>query len=172
MGRVHSFSPLIDIQSQILILGSLPGVESLRRQQYYAHPRNDFWRIIYTINGESLNEEYFYGECFYGDYSCRCEFILSKKLALWDICGSAERIGSADGKIVDIEPNDIAGLLNVYPSIRRIILNGRKAEKEYHRYFRELTIPAVYAPSTSPALAALTFEEKLGAWRNALSLSN
>ena len=161
MNHGHSFAQLINSQSRILILGSLPGRESLKRQQYYAHPRNSFWRIIYAIYGENPDE----------DYSLRCEFILSKNLALWDVCGSAKRIGSADDKIVDIEPNNIAELLNNYPKIRRIVFNGRKAEKEYRRYFRELTIPAVYASSTSPAFAALTFDEKLCAWRNALCLS-
>ena len=158
MNFEHSFSPLINLQSCILILGSLPGLESLRQQQYYAHPRNSFWRIVYAIYGDNLSEE----------YSRRCEFILSNELALWDVCGSAKRIGSADDKMVDIEPNDIKGLLYDYPNIRRIVLNGRKAEKEYRRYFSELSIPAVYAPSTSPALAALTFDEKLSEWRNAL----
>ena len=158
MNREHSFAPLINSQSHTLILGSLPGVESLREQKYYAHIRNNFWRIIYAIYGETLDE----------DYSLRCEFLLSKNLALWDVCGSAIRIGSADDKMVDIEANGIAELLDDYPNIRRIVLNGRKAEKEYHRYFPEIAIPAVYAPSTSPALAALTFDEKLSAWRNAL----
>jgi len=158
MNREHSFSPLIDSQSRILILGSLPGVESLRQQQYYAHSRNSFWRVVYAIYGDNLDEE----------YSHRCEFILSNKLALWDVCSSAIRIGSADDKMVDIEPNDVMGLLIDYPNIRRIVLNGRKAEKEYHRYFSELSIPAVYAPSASPALAALNFDEKLSAWRKAL----
>ena len=159
MNRGHSFTPLINPQSRILILGSLPGMESLRKQQYYAHPRNDFWRIIYKVHGENFTE----------DYILRCEFILTSALALWDICGSAERIGSADDKIADVKPNDIAELLIDYPNIRRIILNGRKAETEYRRFFGKLIIPAVYAPSTSPAFAAMSFEEKLSAWRNALS---
>ena len=158
MDRGHSFAPLINPQSQTLILGSLPGVESLREQQYYAHQQNTFWRIVYTIYEENLDV----------DYSRRCKFILSNRLALWDICSSAKRIGSSDNKIIDIEPNDIAGLLDEYPNIQRIVFNGRKAEKEYRRYFGKLTIPAIYVPSTSPALAALTFDEKLSAWRNAL----
>ena len=155
MDREHSFAPLIDSKSQTLILGSLPGVESLCKQQYYAHPHNAFWRIIYALYGENIDEQ----------YSHRCEFILSNNLALWDVCGSAKRVGSADDKMTDIRPNDIEKLLNDFPKIRRIVLNGRKAEKELHRYFPEITIPAAYAPSTSPALAALTFDEKLSEWR-------
>jgi hypoxanthine-DNA glycosylase len=134
-------------------------VESLRRQQYYAHPRNAFWSIIYQLFGHKPDE----------DYTRRCEFILSKNLALWDVCASAERIGAADSKLKNIEANDIAGLLDDYPNIRRIILNGRKAESEYRKHFGSLDTPALYAPSTSPALAALTFEEKLAAWRKAIT---
>ena len=158
MVREHSFLPLIDSKSQTLILGSLPGVESLCKQQYYAHPHNAFWRIIYALYGENTDEE----------YSRRCEFILLNNLALWDVCGSAKRVGSADDKMTDIKPNDIEKLIYDFPNIRRIVLNGRKAEKEFRRYFPKITIPALYAPSTSPALAALTFDEKLSAWRNAL----
>jgi hypoxanthine-DNA glycosylase len=146
------------MSSHTLILGSLPGVESLRRQQYYAHPRNAFWNIIYQIFGYKPNE----------DYTLRCEFILSKNLALWDVCASAERIGAADSKLKNIAANDIAGLLDDYPNIRRIILNGRKAESEYRKRFGSLPIPALYAPSTSPALAALSFDEKLAAWHEAI----
>ncbi len=158
INREHSFAPLVNERSRTLILGSLPGVESLRRQQYYAHPRNAFWRVIYNIFGESPSD----------NYICRCEFILSKNIALWDVCFSAERTGSADSTIVNIKPNDIAGLLKEYQNIKRIVLNGRKAEKEYLRYFGSFPVPAVYAPSTSPAFAALSFDEKLSAWRKAV----
>ncbi|MDR1703709.1 MAG: DNA-deoxyinosine glycosylase [Clostridiales bacterium] len=158
MNRERSFAPLINPQSHTLILGSLPGAESLRRQQYYAHPQNAFWRVVYAVFGGSPDE----------DYALRCQFILSNNLALWDVCGSAERVGSADSKIARIEPNDIAGLLSGCANIRRIVLNGRKAEKEYRRFFGSLSVPAVYAPSTSPAFAALPFGDKLAAWRDAL----
>jgi hypoxanthine-DNA glycosylase len=158
--REHSFAPLVNASSRTLILGSLPGVESLRRQQYYAHPCNAFWSIIYQLFGNKPEAD--------EDYTLRCEFILSKNLALWDVCASAERIGAADSKLNNIIPNDLAGLLDDYPNVRRIILNGRKAESEYHKRFGALPIPALYAPSTSPALAALTFSDKLAAWRNAL----
>ena len=151
MSLEHSFPPLINTQSHTLILGSLPGTESLRQQKYYAHPRNAFWRIVYTLYGKNPDE----------DYSLRYGFILSNNLALWDVCASAKRIGSADNKMVDIEPNDIAALLNNYPNIQRIVLNGRKAEKEYRRFFCKLTIPAIYAPSTSPALTNYVTDTKV-----------
>jgi hypoxanthine-DNA glycosylase len=158
MERQHSFAPLVNTASRILILGSLPGVESLRRQQYYAHPRNAFWRLLYAVFAREPDE----------DYLSRCAFLLAHNLALWDVCQSAERSGSADSKIGGVRPNDIAGLLAEYPHIERILLNGRKAESEYRRYFKPLPLAAVYVPSTSPALAALNFDEKLRRWQDAL----
>jgi hypoxanthine-DNA glycosylase len=158
---LFSFPPLVSPQSRVLILGSLPGAESLRKQQYYAHPRNAFWPIVYTIFRRETD----------GDYARRCAFILANRLALWDVCGSAERVGSADATLANIEPNDIAGLLRGFPNIRRIVLNGRKAETEYLKHFKSLDVPAVYAPSTSPALAMLSFDEKLAAWRSAVKLT-
>jgi hypoxanthine-DNA glycosylase len=158
MSREFSFPPLVNDLSHALILGSLPGVESLRRQQYYAHPRNVFWRLIYALYSGVPDE----------NYSVRCNFILSHKLSLWDVSQSAERSGSADSRIVSVEPNDIARFLTEYPNIRRIFLNGRKAESEYHRHFANLSISAVYVPSTSPAYAAMSFEEKSAAWKIAM----
>jgi hypoxanthine-DNA glycosylase len=157
MARKYSFPPIINTNSKILILGSLPSVESLCKQQYYANPRNAFWHILYALF-----------ECEYEeDYSNRCTFALTHNLAIWDVCHSAEREGSADSKIKAIQPNDIAELLNDYPNIELILLNGKKAESEYLRHFKNLKIPASYVPSTSPALAAMNFAEKLESWHSA-----
>jgi hypoxanthine-DNA glycosylase len=157
-GRKFSFSPIIDASSRILILGSLPGAESLRLGQYYANPRNAFWRLIYALFDREPDVE----------YSKRREFILANNLALWDVCQSAERSGSADSKISKILPNDIAALLAEFP-VNKILLNGRKAESEFLKNFGDLSVPAVYVPSTSPALAALNFEEKLKSWKKEIS---
>ncbi|MDR3270276.1 MAG: DNA-deoxyinosine glycosylase [Peptococcaceae bacterium] len=158
--RHQSFAPLIHPDSHTLILGSLPGAESLRQQQYYAHPYNVFWRLVYALFGCEPNP----------DYAQRCGFILSHGLALWDVCASAERSGSADTSISAVQANDISGLLIAYPNIRRILLNGRKAEYEYQRRFAALPVATVYVPSTSPAFASLTFEDKLRSWQAALAL--
>jgi TDG/mug DNA glycosylase family protein len=159
MSREFSFPPLVNDSSQVLILGSLPGVESLRLQQYYAQKRNVFWRLIYKLFSRDPDE----------NYSARCDFILSRRLSLWDVYRWGERSGSADSKIVAGEPNDIAGLLSEYPNIERILLNGRTAEDEYRRHFANLSIPSVYVPSTSSAFAAMSFEKKLAAWKIAIS---
>jgi hypoxanthine-DNA glycosylase len=160
MERKSSFAPIISENSRTLILGSLPSAESLRAAQYYAHPRNAFWRLIYALFGA----EYETG------YERRRAFLLEHNLALWDVCGSAIRQGSADSKISEVQPNDIADLLRDYPNITRILLNGRKAESEYRRRFASLGIPAYYVPSTSPALAAFTFEKKVEEWRKVIQL--
>ena len=160
MERKYSFAPLADNRSKVLILGSLPGAESLRKQQYYGNPQNVFWRIIYAVFDSEPEI----------DYTARCVFILKNKLALWDVCRSAERSGSADSKIAAVESNDIAGLLCRYPDIDRVLLNGRKAESEYNRYYKDLPVSTIYVPSTSPAFAAIPFTEKLKIWREALML--
>ncbi|GHU36374.1 DNA-deoxyinosine glycosylase [Clostridia bacterium] len=156
--RKYSFAPIIDTKSRTLILGSLPGAESLRLGQYYANPHNSFWRLIFAMFGcEPVD-----------DYNKRREFILAHNLALWDVCQSAERKGSLDSKIISAFPNDIAGLLAEYPNIERILLNGRKAESEYFRHFGHFNIHAVYVPSTSPAHAGLAFADKLRIWKDAI----
>jgi TDG/mug DNA glycosylase family protein len=158
VSRVFSFPPLVNDGSQVLILGTLPGVESLRLKQYYAHQGNKFWQLIYNLFSCDPDK----------NYSTRCDFILSRKLSLWDVYIWGERSGSADSKIVAGEPNDIAGLLTKYPNIKRILLNGHTAENKYRRHFANLSIPADYVPSTSPAFAAMSFNEKLAAWKTAM----
>ncbi|MGP1489410.1 MAG: DNA-deoxyinosine glycosylase, partial [Peptoanaerobacter stomatis] len=114
----YSFPPLIDHSSKILILGSLPGEESLKQVQYYAHPRNAFWKIMFTIFNEVYNE----------DYSIRCKLLLKNHIALWDMVHSGYREGSLDSDIKNEVPNDIDGLLKEYQAISKILLNGKKAE--------------------------------------------
>ncbi|MDR0958206.1 MAG: DNA-deoxyinosine glycosylase [Clostridiales bacterium] len=159
MIRKYSFPPLASSESKILILGSLPGDESIKQQQYYAHKNNAFWRLIYRIFGDEPD----------ADYTKRCKYLLQHKLALWDVCKSAQRALSADSKITDVSPNEIDSLLCDCPNIEKILLNGHKAEKEFYRYFKKISVPAVYVPSTSPAFASMTFEEKLIAWQNEIS---
>lgn len=159
MERKQSFAPVVSERSRVLILGSLPGAESLRRQQYYANRQNAFWRLIYALFESEPS----------ADYDERLAFILSRGLALWDVCGSAERAqGSSDSKIAAVLPNDISGLLRTFLNIQRVLLNGRRAESEYRKHFSGIQIPAVYVPSTSPALAAMSFEAKLCEWEKAL----
>jgi hypoxanthine-DNA glycosylase len=134
----------------------LPGEESLRRQQYYAHPRNLFWPIVFTLFGEGVVP----------DYDARVGFAQSSRLALWDVCGLAERDASADATIRAEVPNEIPALLDTHPNIRTVAFNGTTARRLYDRHFpRRAGLTYLALPSTSPAHASLNFAAKLGIWQ-------
>lgn len=158
----HSFPPCARASCRLLILGSLPGDESLRQAQYYAHPRNAFWWIMGRWCGfDPLLP-----------YAERMERLNAAGIALWDVVASGRRKGSLDQHIEDEAPNDIPGLLRACPSIRTIACNGTAAHRYLKKYFPELwSAPErdiLCLPSTSPAAARLTREEKETLWRAAL----
>ncbi len=153
----QSFPPITDPNARLLILGSLPGQESLRRQQYYAHPRNAFWRVIEAVLGIPADTP----------YPQRCQTLMDAGIALWDVCASAHRPGSLDGAIQpgSVVPNDIAGFLARHPQIRLICFNGATAAALFRKHIRPTPeIPTHQLPSTSPAHASLPFEEKVRRW--------
>ena len=157
---IHSFDCLMpDEPPQILILGSLPSVTSLGQQQYYAHPQNAFWRIIEALFANGA-------PCTYDE---RIELLKQNRIALWDVIATAKREGGLDSAIQPetVVPNDIVGLLNAYPSITSICLNGGTAATLFKRLIAKqlsTTIQIIPLPSTSPANARMGFEEKLGRW--------
>ncbi len=166
MALVHSFEPIVGRDPRIVILGSMPGVVSLQAVQYYANPRNAFWAIIADLFGIDI-------DC---SYQSRVQQISQLPLILWDTLKACHREGSLDSKILkqQIEANDIAGLLAQYSGLRAIAFNGAASEK----YFNQLEKPRlptnhqlelIKLPSTSPANAAMNFEEKLSAWRQLLT---
>ena len=137
----------------------MPGKESLKQQQYYAHPRNIFWKIIFEI---------FKGE-YTLDYQQRIAFAIKNNLTLWDVCSICYRKGSLDSNIKDEVPNKIPELLANNPSISTIIFNGQMAEKLYKKHFEQLLNKKYFtALSTSPANASYTFEQKLENWKTGL----
>jgi TDG/mug DNA glycosylase family protein len=161
---ISSFDPIIAPDSTILILGSMPGMESLRRGQYYAHPRNLFWRIMGDLVGVPAGAA----------YPERVAHLAQAGIALWDSLKYCVRSGSLDADIVTgtEDPNDFATLLADHPGIRAIGFNGKKSEQ----VFRQQVLPTIPAavvarlaliglPSTSPANAGLTYEQKLARWR-------
>lgn len=153
--RVTGFPPLADWNSRILVLGTMPGVRSLTDQQYYAHPRNAFWPILFAVCGEE----------FRTDYPARLELLRRKGIALWDVCYSCDRSGSLDSRIRQEVPNDISGLLKQYPAIRTIVFNGNTSAGLYKKYFSQLPQYDYFQmPHTSPAYASLTFEQKKEKW--------
>ena len=151
----RSFPPVADARSRLLVLGTLPGEESLRRQEYYAHPRNLFWPIVFALFGETPTAAY--GE--------KLDFVLHRGIALWDVCGSAERDASADTTIRREVPNPIYRLIEECPGIRAIAFNGTAACRLHDRHFERRPDIAYFAlPSTSPAHARLDFAAKFARW--------
>ena len=138
------------------MLGTLPGEESLRRQEYYAHPRNLFWPIVFSLFGETPSV----------DYAARLGFVAARGIALWDVCGAAERALSADSSIRREVPNTITALLDAYPGIAAVAFNGTTAERLHDRHFpRRPGLAYLSLPSTSPAHARLDFAAKLAHWQ-------
>ncbi|KAB1230890.1 DNA-deoxyinosine glycosylase [Chryseobacterium viscerum] len=156
--RISSFPPLIDAQSEIIILGSIPGVKSLEMQQYYAHPQNKFWKIIFEL----LNEE------FTDDYAQRIETVKKYHIALWDVIDSCERKGSLDSEIKNEEANQIAELMEEHPNVKAIFCNGGKSYKNLQKLLgKSYKLPVILLPSTSP-LHTVSFEKKLEEWKKVL----
>lgn len=155
MNRINSFPPVVDENSEILILGSVPGVKSLQMQQYYAHPQNQFWKIMFHL----FNEE------FSLDYRQRLDLLKQNKIALWDVIESCERKGSLDTEIKNEVDNNIPELINNHPNIKMIFCNGQKSYKNLIKILgKNFKIPIMVLPSTSP-LHTIGFEEKLNNWK-------
>lgn len=155
----RSFAPAGDLDApQILILGSMPGVESLRRQQYYAFERNAFWRIAGTV----------FDFDYHLNYPARLAALAAKHVALWDVFQICNRNGSSDSNIRNAVPNDLASFIGTYPTIKVVIGNGGSASNGFRRHFPGYTNLLRQVPSTSPAAAGMSFEDKLSLWRRAL----
>jgi TDG/mug DNA glycosylase family protein len=162
MSYVHSFPPIASERSRVLILGTMPGIASLRAGQYYAHPQNLFWRIMATILDFDPAQP----------YPSRVEAVRSAEIAVWDVLKSCTRASSLDSAIVgsSIVPNDLPAFLAAHPQVRRVCFNGAKAEALYTRYVRPhlAQVPAIEylrLPSTSPANASVPRADKLRAWQ-------
>ena len=156
--RISSFSPFIDKGSKILILGSIPGIKSLEKQQYYAHPQNKLWKIIFELFSEEFTE----------DYSVRINILKKNHIAIWDVIDSCERKGSLDSEIKNEEANQIEELLESYPNIQAIFCNGGKSYKNLQKLLgKNFRIPIHLLPSTSP-LHTISFERKFEEWKKVL----
>jgi hypoxanthine-DNA glycosylase len=155
----RGFPPIARDDARVLILGSLPSRASLRAGEYYAHPRNAFWKIMQVIAGAS------------GSYASRCRSLQQMRIAVWDVLSCSVRPGSLDADIdmTSAVPNDFERFFAGHRDIRQVCFNGRKAEQMFGRYVQpvqECGEPAfALLPSTSPAHASLTFAEKLEIWR-------
>lgn len=146
---IHPFSPIIDKNTRVLFLGSFPSIASFEHSFYYAHPRNAFWPIIEEVFNVKLqnNEE-------------KKLFCLEKGIGLWDVIGSCERSNSSDTNLKNCIPNDFKTLLQDYPNVQALGFTGKKSYDLFQNYFKDLEIKKGLLPSTSPAYAAMKFEEK------------
>ena len=146
------------MNSRVLILGSMPGVESLNQQQYYAHPRNLFWEFM--------------GELFGADrdllYEERLAVLRRNGVALWDVAHTCRREGSLDANMMDVEANDFRALFTEAPHIHTVFFNGQKAAALFRKLVQpklQLKLKMISLPSTSPANASISIEAKRRAWR-------
>lgn len=158
-GVSHGFPPIAGLDARTLILGSLPGRRSIDAGEYYAHPQNAFWPVMRTLCGVE------------GDYRRRCARLVECRVALWDVLAASERPGSMDADIRGDKStaNDFAAFLEAHSGIECIAFNGKAAGT----LFEKLVAPdlelaelrLIQLPSTSPANARLTFDQKLAQWR-------
>lgn len=161
MAHVHSFAPIADKNAEVLVLGSMPGEASLLAGQYYAHPQNQFWRIMSELLQFDIASA----------YPRRVRALKSARIALWDVLGSCVRAGSLDAMMeTDTEvSNNLQSFLRAHSGITRVFFNGRKAEACFKRHIVAKvdlgSITCMGLPSTSPANASMSYDGKLQAWR-------
>lgn len=156
MLQTHPFEPIIDEDAEVLILGSFPSIKSFEKNFYYAHPRNQFWPIMEALFSVTLP-----------DNDAKRAFVKEQHIAMWDVYGELVRKAgnSSDANLAKLQPNDLAALLRKYPKIKHVFCTGRKSYEGFVKHFSLLGIPATLLPSTSPAYAAMKFDEKLERYR-------
>ncbi|PBI83727.1 Uracil DNA glycosylase superfamily protein [Flavobacterium sp. ACN2] len=159
--KSFSFAPISSPTSKILILGTMPGTKSLELNQYYGHNQNNFWKFMFQILGEEFST----------DYEMRKNLLIKNNIALWDVLQFCNRIGSLDSAIKNEIANDFEDFLATHPQIESILFNGQKAAAFFKKYvhltkeYKTFTLP-----STSPANAGKTFQDKLYEWNIIKSL--
>lgn len=154
-----SFKPIVFKESKTLILGSFPSIQSFEKSFYYAHPRNQFWKILSALTGYPINND-----------DQKIWLLKEAKLALWDMVQHCERENSLDSSLEAIEVNNIAEFLEEHPSIEKVAFTGRLSEKLFKTHFDYLEIETVYLPSPSSAYAKMSFEQKLENYKYLLGL--
>lgn len=155
MNRINSFLPFVNSQTEILILGTMPGIASLTKQEYYAHKRNHFWKIMYTLLDNLPISEIF---------EEKIQLLQKNKIGLWDVLENCERKGSLDMHIKNQKENDFETLFQEFPAINKIVFNGKESHKYFLKKFGQIEGITYYVmPSTSPA-NTMSFENKLKIW--------
>ena len=154
MNRLVGLPPVIGSQTRLLVLGSFPGVASLREQRYYGHPQNQFWKILgalWSVDLVALG------------YAERLAVVRERGLGIWDVYAACEREGSLDTAIRNAELNDFGLVLRECPNLVAIAHNGGESFR-HARHTQAWGLPVYRLPSTSPANASWSFERKLAAW--------
>ena len=156
----HTFDPVFDAESKILILGSFPSVKSRENNFFYGHPQNRFWKVMANVlewEVPTTIEE-------------KREMLLKNHVAVWDVIASCSIVGSSDTSIKDVVVNDFSRILE-NSKMERIYVNGGKAYELYHKYAEKVTgIQAVKLPSTSPANAAWSLEKLTKTWKEIIEI--
>lgn len=151
----HTFEPVFDENSKVLILGSFPSVKSRENNFYYGHPQNRFWKVLATVFEEDVPQS----------IEEKKEFLLKHQIAVWDVIESCTIIGSSDTSIKDVVVNDFSKVL-LESAIEMIYVNGTKAYELYEKFAEEKTgMKAMKLPSTSPANAAWNLDRLCEVWR-------
>ncbi|MFV0625643.1 DNA-deoxyinosine glycosylase [Sphingomonas sp. ac-8] len=152
----RSFPPVVDADTRVLLLGSLPGERSLAERRYYAHPQNQFWRLLAPVIGVDLPAL---------DYPARLAALQAAGIGLWDVVAQARRTGSSDAAIRDLAANDLAALVATLPRLRAIGFNGGTALRHGRAQLGEAAAgyAIVALPSSSP-LHTVGVAAKQAAW--------
>lgn len=154
--KIYSFPALSNPEASVLLLGTMPGVKSLEINQYYGHPQNNFWKLITQVFEEESTT----------NYVQKIEMLKRNKIAVWDVLQACERQGSLDSAIMKEVPNDFTNFLNEHPNIKIIAFNGQKAAAFFKKHVRlSKEYELITLPSTSPANAGKSFEQKLNEWK-------
>jgi hypoxanthine-DNA glycosylase len=150
----RSFPPVVNARTRLLICGSLPGERSLAARRYYAHPQNQFWRLLSPVVGADLAAL---------DYDARLTALLEARVGLWDVVAAATRTGSSDAAIRDLAANDLAALVATLPDLRAVAFNGGTAHRIGTRQLAGTRLALVPLPSSSP-LHTVGLAAKQPAW--------
>lgn len=151
-----SFEPLVNKNSKILILGTIPSIESLRKRERYGHKSNQFWRILFTLFGKPLPD----------NYEEKNALLIENNIAIWDVLDSCEGEGSLDSNIKNEKPNDFNSFFKKYPQIKYIFFTGKKAAEFYKKYVGfDDGRTYITLPSPSPANARMTLNQKIEEWK-------
>jgi hypoxanthine-DNA glycosylase len=153
---LRGFAPVVAADTHTLILGSFPGEASLAAAQYYAHPRNQFWRLLGAVLDEPALHEL--------PYEARLTRVLAHRIGIWDVLDACHRQGSLDSAIRNAQPNDFDSLREHAPLLKKVCFNGKTAGR-FAPIIGAAGYQTLVLPSSSPAHAALSFDQKLLVWR-------